>query len=79
VKAHPNILYVHALGGHGIAVGTLLGNAAAEKIWDMHLGEAQRGTLFDTFAAIPHGWLPSKRPWRCLAAAIGLVIRSIWS
>jgi glycine/D-amino acid oxidase-like deaminating enzyme len=73
MKGHPNIHYVQALGGHGLALGTLLGVAAAEKIWGVRGGETGDGaSLFDAFAAVPHGWLPPGQPWRGLAAALGM-------
>ena len=73
VTGHPNILYVQALGGHGLAVGTLLGTAAAEKLWRMWSGEEANGAmLFDAFASVPHGWLPPWQPWRRLASGLGV-------
>jgi hypothetical protein len=73
VTGHPNILYVQALGGHGLAVGTLLGTAAAEKLWHMWSGEEANGAmLFDAFASVPHGWLPPWQPWRRLASGLGV-------
>jgi len=70
--------YVHALGGHGIAVGTLLGKAAAEKLWGLQYGHGASGTAFDAFAAVSHGWLPPRQPWRKVAATVGLFMAR-WS
>jgi glycine/D-amino acid oxidase-like deaminating enzyme len=69
------MLYVQGLGGHGIALGTLLGKAAADKLWAWRVGRQAADTLFDTFASIPHGWLPSAQPWRSMAACVGLWLR----
>src|SRR6202035_4051053 len=33
ISGHSRIHYVQALGGHGVALGTMLGKAAAEKLW----------------------------------------------
>lgn len=71
---HPNVLYVQALGGNGIALGTLLGAAAAEKLWALRTGSANADLLFDSFAAVPHGWLPASQPWRGWTGEIGLFL-----
>jgi gamma-glutamylputrescine oxidase len=78
VAGHPNILFVHALGGHGLAIGTLLGRAAAEKLWRMRVGDGTQGALFDAFAAVPHGWMPASQPWRSLVASLGLRLGGGW-
>lgn len=77
VAPNSRVLYVHALGGNGIAIGTLLGRAAAEKLWGIQVREPAMWELFDRFASVPHGWLPPRQPWRCLAAAIGLPISRV--
>jgi hypothetical protein len=69
---HGKVLYVQALGGHGIALGTLLGKAAAERIWSVITGVPEQEGLFDVFAAVPHGWLPAWPPARKSVAAMGL-------
>jgi gamma-glutamylputrescine oxidase len=66
------VLYVQALGGHGIALGTLLGKAAAERIWSAMAGVPEQEGLFDAFAAVPHGWLPAWPPARKSVAVMGL-------
>lgn len=75
IAEHPNILYVQALGGHGLALGTLLGVAAAEKLWGLWAGNGATGGLFDAFAAVPHGWLPARQPWRSWSAGLGLFLQ----
>ena len=32
-SSHSRVHYIHGLGGHGVALGTILGVAAAEKLW----------------------------------------------
>jgi hypothetical protein len=75
IAEHPNILYVQALGGHGIALGTLLGASAARKLWGLRTGGGATDGLFDAFAAVPHGWLPPWQPWRSWTAGLGLLLR----
>ncbi len=75
VADHPHILYVQALGGHGIALGTLLGAAAAEKLWSLRAGACPTDGLFDAFAAVRHGWLPARQPWRSGIAGLSLLRR----
>jgi gamma-glutamylputrescine oxidase len=72
---HRRVHYVQALGGHGVALGTLLGTAAAEKLWGIHSGNPAMGAVFDLFAAINHRWLPPRQPWRGAVASIGLFLR----
>ena len=71
-----NILYVQALGGHGLALGTLLGTVAAEKLW-ARLGGRTSGDaqIFDAFAAVSHGWVPPWQPLRSLATEIARMLR----
>jgi glycine/D-amino acid oxidase-like deaminating enzyme len=71
------LLYVHALGGQGIALGTLLGKAAAEKFWNAQIGKCTDHAVFDAFAAIRHAALPRKQPWRKMIAAIGIRLREL--
>jgi glycine/D-amino acid oxidase-like deaminating enzyme len=75
LPSHPRVLFAHALGGHGLAVGTMLGQAAADKLWGLRTGDATCGARFDTFAAVPHGWLPPSQPWRRLTTGLGLFLR----
>jgi gamma-glutamylputrescine oxidase len=71
-----NILYVQALGGHGIALGTLLGTVAAEKLWALLGGRVSGDAqIFDAFAAVSHGWMPTWQPWRALTTEIGRMLR----
>jgi glycine/D-amino acid oxidase-like deaminating enzyme len=67
------LLYVSGLGGHGVAMGTALGRAAAGKARELaHLDGADGADIFDRFASIRHGWLPPYEPLRGLAAAVGM-------
>jgi gamma-glutamylputrescine oxidase len=70
------VFYVHALGGHGLAVGTMLGEAVARKIWSAILGHSSKSTMFDDFASVRHGWLPPWQPARRLTASIGLLSKA---
>jgi glycine/D-amino acid oxidase-like deaminating enzyme len=74
---HGRILYAHALGGHGIAVGVMLGRAAAERTWSEFALVSDDG-VFEAFAAVPHGWLPPWQPARTMAAAIGLALHGLF-
>ncbi|MBV8456480.1 MAG: FAD-binding oxidoreductase [Acetobacteraceae bacterium] len=75
---HRKVLYVQALGGHGIALGTLLGKAAADRIWSAMAGLPEQDGLFEVFAAVPHGWLPAWPPARKSVAAMGLRLHEWW-
>ncbi len=66
------ILHIGALGGHGIALGTLLGKAAAAKVDDLMHGRNASDLVFDQFAAIEHGRLPTWEPLRGFVAQVGL-------
>lgn len=66
------ILHIGALGGHGIALGTLLGKAAAAKVDDLMHGCNASDLVFDQFALIEHGRLPTWQPLRGLVAQVGL-------
>lgn len=69
-----NILYAAGLGGHGIALGTVLGKAAADKILQLNDPMlSQRELVFDQFAAVTHHWLPAPEPFRSLIAEAGLL------
>jgi gamma-glutamylputrescine oxidase len=68
------VLYVHALGGQGLAIGTMLGEAAGRKAWWLLSGTAKSDTVFDDFASVHHAWLPRWRPVRQLAASMGLLL-----
>ncbi len=68
------ILYAAGLGGHGIALGTLLGKAVAEKVIQLSDPSlSQRELVFDQFAAVPQHWLPASEPLRSLVAEGGLL------
>jgi gamma-glutamylputrescine oxidase len=76
VSGCSNILYVQALGGHGLALGTLIGTAAAEKLWALLGGRVSGDAqIFDAFAAVSHGWMPPWQPLRSLATEIGRMLR----
>jgi gamma-glutamylputrescine oxidase len=68
----PRVHFVQALGGHGLALGTALGRAAADKLWAVHADRPELGSQFDLFAHLSHGWLPPWQPWRKIAASFGL-------
>ncbi len=69
-----NILYAAGLGGHGIALGTMLGKAVADKVLQLSDPRLiQRDLLFDQFAAVPQHWLPAPEPLRSLVAEGGLL------
>jgi glycine/D-amino acid oxidase-like deaminating enzyme len=71
------VFYVHALGGHGLAIGTLLGEAAATKAWGTVSGESVDDRVFEDFASVRHGWLPPWEPIRHLTASIGLSLGAL--
>jgi gamma-glutamylputrescine oxidase len=76
VSGSSNILFAQALGGHGLALGTLLGTVAAEKLWALLGGRVSGDAqIFDTFAAVSHRWIPPWQPLRCLATEIGRILR----
>jgi gamma-glutamylputrescine oxidase len=72
---HANIFYAHALGGHGVAAGTLLGTAAAEKIHALSGGPASEAAgIFDAFASVRHSWLPPWQPWRAMVTGLARIV-----
>ena len=71
------VFYVHALGGHGLAIGTMLGEAVAQKAWGVVSGDPVPNAIFDDFASVPHGWLPPWQPFRRLTASIGLSLEAL--
>jgi glycine/D-amino acid oxidase-like deaminating enzyme len=72
---HQRVFYVHALGGHGLAIGTMLGEAVARKTWGAFCHGIATDPVFDDFAAIPHGWVPQWQPARVMTTALGRKIR----
>lgn len=66
------VLYVNGLGGHGIALGTLLGKEAVNKIAAMATQQPERGAVFDDFAKLQHRWTPAAALPRRLAAHAGV-------
>jgi hypothetical protein len=71
------VFYVHALGGHGLAIGTMLGEAVAQKAWGVVSGDPVQDAIFDDFAFVRHGWLPPWQPFRRLTASIGLSLERL--
>lgn len=71
------VFYVHALGGHGLAIGTMLGEAVAQKAWGVVSGDPVQDLIFDDFASVRHGWLPPWQPFRRLTASIGLTLEAV--
>jgi glycine/D-amino acid oxidase-like deaminating enzyme len=70
------VFYVHALGGHGLAIGTILGEAVAQKAWGVISGDPVQHAIFDDFASVRHGWLPPWQPVRRLTASICLSLET---
>ena len=66
------ILYVNGLGGHGIALGTLLGKEAVNKIRALETGDQAAGAVFDQFAAMYHARTPVQEPLRRMASRAGV-------
>ena len=66
------ILHISGLGGHGIAAGVMLGEAAADKIEGLVRRDPSRGHVFDQFASVEHAWLPKMEPFRAATAEVGL-------
>lgn len=66
------ILYVNGLGGHGIALGTLLGKESVNKIRALETGNPTIGAVFDQFAAMHHAWTPVQEPLRRMASRAGV-------
>ncbi|MEI8394713.1 MAG: FAD-binding oxidoreductase [Rhodospirillaceae bacterium] len=54
VTRNGNILTMQGLAGHGLAVGVLLGKAAAKKILSIARRDPDLGKTFDEFSAVPH-------------------------
>ncbi|MDD5586010.1 MAG: FAD-binding oxidoreductase [Alphaproteobacteria bacterium] len=74
IGAGNRVFYAHALGGHGVATGTLLGKAIAEKIWGGMTKNPALGETLDLFASVKHFRMPSSKPLRWLAGAISLCL-----
>lgn len=70
--ASPRVLYINGLGGHGIALGTLLGKEAVNKVAAMATQQPERGAVFDDFAKLQHRWIPAAALPRRLAAHAGV-------
>lgn len=66
------ILYVNGLGGHGIALGVLLGKEAVNKICALESGDPAQGAVFDQFASMRHARLPVQEPLRRMTARAGV-------
>jgi glycine/D-amino acid oxidase-like deaminating enzyme len=77
IGPYRRVFYVHALGGHGLAIGTMLGEAVAQKAWGVVSGDPVQDLIFDDFASVRHGWLPPWQPFRRLTASIGLTLEAV--
>lgn len=66
------VRYVHALGGQGIAMGTILGKVAAEDIFGSLAHKPEMGAQFDLLSSVKHAWTPSWKPLRRVATYIAL-------
>lgn len=72
-----SVSYVHGLGGHGIALGTLLGKLAASNIMGDIEGDAAMKRDFELFASVRNMWVPAIEPLRTAATAIGLLHKKV--
>ena len=53
-----NVISIQGLGGHGLAIGVLLGKAAAKKILSLSQDDIGGGKTFDDFKAVRHISIP---------------------
>ncbi len=63
-----HVRYIHALGGHGIALGTLLGRTAAKDIYGGRTGDAELQQEFTLLSSPKHLWTPGWKPLRLAIA-----------
>ncbi len=66
------VLFVNGLGGHGLALGTLLGREAVEKIKATEQKNPAAAAAFDLFASIGHVRQPVAKPLRRIASRAGV-------
>ena len=53
-----NVISIQGLGGHGLAVGVLLGKAAAKKVLSLSRNDVGGSKAFDDFKAVRHISIP---------------------
>ena len=61
VSLKDNVVSIQGLGGHGLAIGVLLGKAAAKKVLSLSRHEAGGSKVFDDFSAVGHVSIPPIR------------------
>lgn len=59
-----HVRYVHGLGGHGIALGALMGKVAAEDIYGSLTQNPALQQDFTLMSSVKHMWFPSWKPLR---------------